>query len=65
MGLAVQLQVYWVLLGEETMQVSAESESNLLCFVILFRVWCTVKGKIGPIKIIALTCLGWRRVTLP
>lgn len=54
MGLTVQFQVYGVLLGEETIQVSAKSVSNLLGIVILFHIWYTVKVKnkikIGPNK---------------
>lgn len=45
MGLTVQFQVYGVLLREETIQVSANSESNVLGFVILFYICYTVKEK--------------------
>lgn len=54
MGLTGQFRVYGVLLGEETIQASPQSESNPLAFVILFYIWYTVKiknkMKIGPIK---------------
>lgn len=43
MGLTVKFQVYGVLLEEETLQLSAKSESIFLGFEILFHIWYSVK----------------------